>query len=495
MVDHVLATFGGEGSANAFGAGGIDLDATAAWLRGARSRGAPCLVLATSLALDQCLRGLDRRGLRFDSRRDSALFSPAASRRATPSSRSKTCWRASSDRLGDRAERGGPGVRHDRAHQPGVHPGASRRRCRSLLLPALDAGSRSRSAIARGGARGRRGTARACSTWPTWARCSTSSPRISARCRGRRIPTARTRLGRRAARLLAHRRGARGRRIDERAAVAGPALGGRMAAVLAPRAIVRRLGGAAALATLDDERLEAAFLDAVAAFRDPASPERRGLDPALRAERAALAGLLDASLAALLDGFSAAEVRAVLARARAASPRGRRGAAPRSQAPHLIVLAANLPGIALRRCSPRSRCAGRRSSSRPRASRSSRPRSSPRSRRVSPRSATPWRRSPGAAATPRSRTPLLDAVDRVVAYGGAKALADLRRRAGERLIAFGPKASVALVAASRRCDLERGRRRSRATSHCSTSEGASRSRRSTPTATPTPSRRARARAR
>ena len=42
--------------------------------------------------------------------------------------------------------------------------------------------------------------------------------------------------------------------------------------------------------------------------------------------------------------------------------------------------------------------------------------------------------------------PLLEAVDRVVAYGGAEALADLRRRAGDRVIAFGPKASVALVA-------------------------------------------------
>jgi hypothetical protein len=43
-------------------------------------------------------------------------------------------------------------------------------------------------------------------------------------------------------------------------------------------------------------------------------------------------------------------------------------------------------------------------------------------------------------------TPLLEEVGRVVAYGGAGALADLRRRAAPKLIAFGPKASIAIVA-------------------------------------------------
>ena len=43
-------------------------------------------------------------------------------------------------------------------------------------------------------------------------------------------------------------------------------------------------------------------------------------------------------------------------------------------------------------------------------------------------------------------SPLLGKVGLVVAYGGALALADLRRRAGRKLIAFGPKASVAIVA-------------------------------------------------
>jgi hypothetical protein len=74
MVDHVQARFGGEGSANAVGSRGIDLDSAAAWLRRIESQGAPCLVLSTALALDQCLRGLESRGLRSKLPRGSALF-------------------------------------------------------------------------------------------------------------------------------------------------------------------------------------------------------------------------------------------------------------------------------------------------------------------------------------------------------------------------------------------------------------------------------------
>ena len=64
-----------------------------------------------------------------------------------------------------------------------------------------------------------------------------------------------------------------------------------------------RARGKAALAALDDDRIAAAFLDTVAAFRDPESPERRRLDPDLRETAELSAGTLDASLGALLDGF------------------------------------------------------------------------------------------------------------------------------------------------------------------------------------------------
>ena len=74
MVDHVLAAFGGEGSANTVGVRGVDLDSTLPWLRRHESDGAPCLVLSTALALDQCLRGLESRDLRFGLPSGSALF-------------------------------------------------------------------------------------------------------------------------------------------------------------------------------------------------------------------------------------------------------------------------------------------------------------------------------------------------------------------------------------------------------------------------------------
>jgi hypothetical protein len=209
--------------------------------------------------------------------------------------------------------------------------------------------------------------------------------------------------------------------------------------------------GAAALATLDDDRLERAFLSAVAAFRDPGSSERRGLDPALRESAALSAGCLDASLDALLDGFTTAEVRTVFARARRRRERPRviaiaRDAAPRSTAPHLVVLAGNLPGVALQPLLVSlalHRPAILKSSSRepffaPAFAAALAQREPALDAAIA---AIAWRGGDAAI-----EEPLLAGVDRVVAYGGALALADLRRRAADKLIAFGPKASVALVA-------------------------------------------------
>ena len=126
--------------------------------------------------------------------------------------------------------------------------------------------------------------------------------------------------------------------------------------------------------SVDDRRLEAAFLDTVAAFRDPSSPERRRLDPALCESAALSQGCLDASLDALCSTASAPRrcgASSLLVGARVAAGARRRGArlAPATRShrrraratprasrgdreragdpPHLIVLAANLPGIAL----------------------------------------------------------------------------------------------------------------------------------------------------
>lgn len=74
MADHVLARWGGPGSAWAFGRGGLDARAARSWA-GARQRdGRPALVLATALALDRWLDSLARQGLRFRLPAGSAVF-------------------------------------------------------------------------------------------------------------------------------------------------------------------------------------------------------------------------------------------------------------------------------------------------------------------------------------------------------------------------------------------------------------------------------------
>ena len=206
--------------------------------------------------------------------------------------------------------------------------------------------------------------------------------------------------------------------------------------------------GSRSLAAIDDAGLERAFLGAVDAFRQPASPERRRLDPHLLGATELSQPCLDESLAALLDGFSVVEVRAVIARARvgrhataAVEPGG--GATQ----PHLLVLAANLPGLVLQ---PLLASLAVR---RPALLKSS--------------SREPFF-APAFAAALAAREPRLGealaaltwsggergiearlaaAVDRVVAYGGAEALAGLRASVGDQLIAFGPKVSVAMVGA------------------------------------------------
>lgn len=59
MIDHVLETFGGSQSVTAFGEHGVELDASRAWLEKRVADRRPVMVLATALALVQCLESLD----------------------------------------------------------------------------------------------------------------------------------------------------------------------------------------------------------------------------------------------------------------------------------------------------------------------------------------------------------------------------------------------------------------------------------------------------
>jgi len=195
--------------------------------------------------------------------------------------------------------------------------------------------------------------------------------------------------------------------------------------------------GTPALAAIADRELLAAWAETVARFRDPASPERRVLEPALPA----LAGLSPAGLAAglevVLAGVDGAPAASLLARARPLPAPG----------PALVVLAGNLPGLGLQALWP--------------ALALRRPvllKSASREPLLLPAFlAALVRRLPALAPGVAAATwqggdrpledPLLAAVARVLAYGDQPALADLARRAPGRVIGQGPKASVALAGA------------------------------------------------
>ena len=202
-------------------------------------------------------------------------------------------------------------------------------------------------------------------------------------------------------------------------------------------ALMARLAGpgAAALDALADDELLAAWRDTVAAFRDPGSAERRALDPAL----ARLAGLsadgLAGGLEAVLGGVDGGHASAVFERA----------AGRRQPRPALVVLAGNLPGLAVQPLLPALALR------RPvlLESASTEPLFAPAFvaalRRRLPAigegvAAVTWRGGDEAL-----EAPVLAAAGRVLAYGGSDAVASLRRRAPGRVVDYGPKLSLALV--------------------------------------------------
>jgi hypothetical protein len=192
------------------------------------------------------------------------------------------------------------------------------------------------------------------------------------------------------------------------------------------------------LAALPAGRLLAAWQGAVAAFRDPASEERRRLDPALaRATRLSPPGL-SAGLEAVLGGVAGEHAAAVFAAAR---PPGAGGRLP----PALVVLAGNLPALAVQPLLPAL------AMRRPVVLKSSRaePLCAPAflaalaAREPVLGEATAGLTWPGGEAA--LEAPLLARCDPVLAYGEAETVADLARRATGRLVAYGPRTSVALV--------------------------------------------------
>jgi hypothetical protein len=223
-------------------------------------------------------------------------------------------------------------------------------------------------------------------------------------------------------------------------------------ASLATLAAALRRGGEG-LRTLPDPALLDAWTATVEAFLDPDTPERQELAPPLATLCRLSPAALDAGLEAVLGGVRRRPAAALLERASAlrkahSTGEGRevRGAKREGSAPVLIVLASNLPALAVQPLLPALALR------RPvlLKSPSSEPLFAPAFlaalTRREPRlagavAATTW---PGGDA--ELEAPLLAAAGAVLAYGGAEALADLARRAaGKRFVGYGPKMSLAAV--------------------------------------------------
>ena len=208
------------------------------------------------------------------------------------------------------------------------------------------------------------------------------------------------------------------------------------------RALAGRLAerGAGAVAAMAVARRLELWEQAIAALLEPGSPERSALLPRLLASARLSAEGLTEGLDIVLGGASGPAAVGMVRRARALP-----GATPERLAG--VILASNIPGLAVQSLLP-ALLLGR-----PLLVKSS--------------SSEPWF-APALVAALVAREPALadayaavaftgedgeafaaafENVDPLLAYGGATAVASLAARFGTRLVAHGPKASVAFVGA------------------------------------------------
>jgi hypothetical protein len=216
------------------------------------------------------------------------------------------------------------------------------------------------------------------------------------------------------------------------------------------RVVAALAEGAGGLGAISDEDLLAAWGDTVATFLRPGSLERRALDPPLARLCALSKEGLKAGLDAILGGYRRELAAVLLNHDRPAS------AAPEGRGPVLAILAASLPGLAVQPLLPallaRRPVLLKSASAEPLfapAFLAALVRREP--RLANALAAATW---PGGEAA--LEEPVLAGVERVIAYGGQAMLDDLGRRIGEpavadaagKLIAFGPKVSLGVVAAA-----------------------------------------------
>jgi len=200
-----------------------------------------------------------------------------------------------------------------------------------------------------------------------------------------------------------------------------------------------------ALASLPEERLIAAWSATVEAFLDPASPERRSLDPHLLGSSRLSSEGLEAALAAVLGGVKEAPFRSLV---RAAA--GRR--TPEAGFV-LAILAGNLPGLAVQ---PLAAALALRLPALVK-SPSSEPWFAPAFISALAEREEALSDAYAAATWPGGdlevEAPILERAGRVLAYGDQATLDDLARRAPDKLFGYGPKTSLGIVGAVERREI------------------------------------------
>ena len=190
------------------------------------------------------------------------------------------------------------------------------------------------------------------------------------------------------------------------------------------------------LRALPSEALLAAWAETVEAFRDPASPERRALDPELaRVCRLSPEGLA-AGLEAVLGG-----VRREPAAALFTAAEGRTA----SEDPVFVVLASNLPGLAVQPLLPALALRRPVLLKSPSAEPLFAPAFLEALIRREPRLEGALAAAAWAGGDVSLEAPVLAVAGMVLAYGDAPALADLEKRAPGKVIGYGPKTSLAVL--------------------------------------------------
>jgi hypothetical protein len=202
--------------------------------------------------------------------------------------------------------------------------------------------------------------------------------------------------------------------------------------------------GEAALREIPADRLLDAWVETVDAFLDPASPERRALDPDLaRLCRLSLPGLA-AALAAVLGGVRREPAAALFAEAAGVTP-GLTPSLTPATGPVLVVLAANLPALAVQPLLPALALRRPVLLKSPSAEPLFAPSFLAALARREPRLADGLAAAVWTGGDRELEAPVLARAGTVIAYGEAEALASLERRAPGKVVGYGPKTSLAVI--------------------------------------------------